>query len=61
MLEFLWNVPVLLFELALNIIFWVSIGGVLFLILKWGTEKYIQTFRKVEEDDHMQNPEDWGV
>jgi hypothetical protein len=50
-----------LFELALNIIFWVSIGGVLFLILKWGTEKYIQTFRKVEEDDHMQNPEDWGV
>lgn len=61
MLEFLWNVPVFLFELALNIIFWVSIVGVLFLIFKWGTEKYIETFRKVEEDDHMQKPEDWGV
>ena len=62
MLEFLWNVPVVLFEFALNVIFWGSVIGVLFMILKWGTEKYVETFKKHnnEPDDLYEKPEDWG-
>ena len=62
MLEFLWNVPIVLFEFALNVIFWGSVIGVLIMIFKWGTEKYIDTYNRHvnEPDDLYEKPEDWG-
>ena len=62
MLEFLWNVPIVLFEFALNVIFWGSVFGVLFMILKWGTETYIEKYKKHvdEPDDLYQKEQDWG-
>ena len=59
MLEFLWNTPIFIFELALNLIFWGSIIAVLVLIFKWGTEKYIDKFRK--DDWGNDDPEDYIV
>ena len=49
MLEFLWNVPIFLWELSLNLFFWVSIGALIFMILKWGTEKWLETMRNEKE------------
>lgn len=60
MLEFLWNVPVLLFEFALNVIFWGSVIGVLVMIFIWGTQKYIETFKNQEPDNLYEKEEDWG-
>lgn len=51
MLEFLWNVPIVLFNFALNVIFWGSAITLLVLIFKWGTEQYIEKFRKSNVDD----------
>ena len=51
MLEFLWNVPIVLFNFALNIIFWGSAITLLVLILKWGTEQYIEKFKQSNVDD----------
>ncbi len=63
MLEFLWNVPIFLWELALNVVFWGTLIALLFLILKWGTEKWIETMkneRDAEESDQG-NQDNWGV
>lgn len=51
MLEFLWNVPIVLFNFALNVIFWGSAITLLVVIFKWGTEQYIEKFRKSNVDD----------
>ena len=56
MLEFLWNVPIVLFDFALNIIFWGIAITLLVLILKWGTEQYIEKFRKTNLDDDDYEP-----
>lgn len=63
MLEFLWNVPIFLWEFALNVVFWGTLIALLFLILKWGTEKWIETMkneRDAEESDQG-NQDNWGV
>ena len=57
--KFLWNTPIFIFELGLNLIFWGSIIAVLVLIFKWGTEKYIEKFRK--DDWGNDDPEDYIV
>ena len=63
MLEFLWNVPIFLWELALNVVFWGTLIALLFLILKWGTEKWITTLRNEEDtsDTDQGKPDNWGV
>ena len=63
MLEFLWNVPIFLLELSLNLFFWVSIGALIFMILKWGTEKWLETMRneKEAEESDQGNRDNWGV
>tara|TARA_B100000900_G_C20601162_1_gene725656 strand:+ start:894 stop:1085 length:192 start_codon:yes stop_codon:yes gene_type:complete len=63
MIEFLWHVPVFLWELALNVVFWGSISALVFLIVKWGTEKWIETMKsekEIEESDQG-NRDNWGV
>ena len=63
MLDFLWNVPIFLWEFALNVVFWGTLIALLFLILKWGTEKWIETMkneRDAEESDQG-NQDNWGV
>tara|TARA_B100001063_G_C16308300_1_gene331693 strand:+ start:48 stop:239 length:192 start_codon:yes stop_codon:yes gene_type:complete len=63
MIEFLWHVPVFLWELALNVAFWGSISALVFLIVKWGTEKWIETMKsekEIEESDQG-NRDNWGV
>jgi len=63
MIEFLWHVPVFLWELALNVAFWGSISALVFLIVKWGTEKWIETMKseKEIEDSDQGNRDNWGV
>ena len=63
MIDFLWHVPVFLWELAINLFFWGSVIGLLVLKIKWGTEKWIDTLkseRKAEESDQG-NKDNWGV
>lgn len=59
MLEFLWNVPIVLFDFALNVIFWGSAITLLVLIFKWGTEQYIEKFRKSNVDDDYEPHTDY--
>lgn len=62
MLEFLWNLPIFLAHLGINMVFWGSMIALIVVIFKWGVEVYVDKFKKSrEEDDHLQNPEDWGV
>jgi len=51
MLEFLWNVPILLFDFALNVIFWGTLGGLFVYIVYLGIRKYIQMQKDNNDDD----------
>ena len=59
MLEFMWNTPIFLFELGLNLIFWGTILTLLEMIFKWETEKYLEKYRK--DDWRNDEPEDYIV
>tara|TARA_X000000950_G_scaffold2592_1_gene2702 strand:+ start:2305 stop:2508 length:204 start_codon:yes stop_codon:yes gene_type:complete len=51
MLEFLWNVPIVLFDFALNVLFWGTLGGFFVYIVYLGTQKYIQLTKNNNDDD----------
>ena len=61
MLEFLWNVPVYLFELALNVIFWGSIIAVLVWIFKEGVIRYYEEWTLSRKKEKIEEPEDYIV
>lgn len=61
MLEFLWNVPVYLFELALNVIFWGSIIAVLVWIFKEGVIRYWEEWTLSRKKEKEESPEDYIV
>ena len=61
MLEFLWNVPVYLFELALNVIFWGSIIAVLGWIFKEGFIRYYEEWSLSRKKEKEETPEDYIV
>jgi len=62
MIEFLWNVPIFFFEIALNLLFWGSIIAVLVWIFKEGFLRYYEEWqknKKVEEKE--ETPEDYII
>ena len=61
MLEFLGNVPVYLFELALNVIFWGSIIAVLVWIFKEGVIRYWEEWQLSRKKEKEETPEDYIV
>lgn len=61
MLEFLWNIPVYLFELALNVIFWGSIIAVLVWIFKEGVIRYWEEWTLSRKKEKEESPEDYIV
>ena len=61
MLEFLWNIPVYLFELALNVIFWGSIIAVLVWIFKEGVIRYWEEWQLSRKKEKEETPEDYIV
>ena len=61
MIEFLWNVPIFFFELALNVIFWGSIIAVLVWIFKEGVIRYWEEWKYSRKKEKEETPEDYIV
>lgn len=61
MIEFLWNIPIFFFELALNIIFWGSIIAVLVWIFKEGVLRYYEEWTLSRKKEKEETPEDYIV
>ena len=61
MLEFLWNIPIFLFEVALNVIFWGSIIAVLVWIFKEGAIRYWEEWQSSRKKEKEETPEDYII
>lgn len=57
-LSFLWHLPIFLFELGLNLIFWGSWIALLTFIFKWGTERYFE-IRREQKRQEVEDDIDW--
>ena len=61
MIEFLWNVPVFLFELALNLVFWGSVIALLVWIFKEGVLRYYEEWQTSRRKEKIEEPEDYII